>query len=99
VRVDLAFDTQQARIVVAPEDALEGWFVGVSLLMIRRQGWNMSAEGSKAIELGLVWRDRLEGRGAYLVDVAAWVWPCKFVESRNVFTRQYIDSLVFLGRI
>ena len=36
MRIDLAFDTQKTWVVVAPEDALEGWFVGVSLLMIRR---------------------------------------------------------------
>jgi hypothetical protein len=99
VRIDSAFDTQQTRVVVTPEDTLQGWFVGVSLLTIRRARMEHFGGGLKIMELGRFWRDGLEGPSSYLVDVTAWVWPCKFVESRNVFTLQCIYSLAFLGRI
>jgi hypothetical protein len=55
--------------------------------------------GSKVMELGRFGEMDWKGLSSYLVDVTAWVRPCKFAESRNVFTRQCIYSLAFLSRI
>ena len=60
VRINLAFDTQQARVVVTPEDTLQGRFVGVSLLTIRRAWMKHFGGGSKVMELVRFWRDGLE---------------------------------------
>jgi hypothetical protein len=55
VRIDSAFDTQQARVVVTPEDTLQGWFVGVSLPTIRRARIEHFGGGLKVMELGCFW--------------------------------------------